>query len=286
MKKVALRYRYENLLLVISVISTVLILYFLYNFNYLVTIIAVLVALFYIRLYQGQYLGNSLQVSDKHFYRLKQVIEEKSNTLNVPEPKLFITQDPYPNAYTIGFKHPYSIVLSSSLVEDLTEEELDAVISHELGHVKFHHARISSIISPAGKDILVLTWIFGFWQRATELTADRISLSITETPRELITSLIKISVGTKFLSQIDEEALLGQSKEIQKSLFNKWGEYLNNHPYLTTRIRNILDLSKKLELPYYKGGKMFCVNCGKEVAVSAKFCPECGFNFKEMKGQK
>ena len=281
MSKIArAKYKHESLLLVISIVATISILYLLYDFNPLLTGVGIIFALFYIRLYQGQYLGNSLQVSSRHFYRLKQIIEARSKELKVPEPKLFISQDPYPNAYTIGFKHPYSIVLSSSLIEGLTEEELEATISHELGHVKFHHARISSIISPAGKDILVLTWIFGFWQRATELTADRVSLLMTDNPRALVTTLIKISVGMKFLDQIDEEALLGQSKEVQKNLFNKWGEFLNNHPYLTSRINNVLTLAKEQGLPYYKGGKMFCTSCGKEVSVSAKFCPECGFNFK------
>lgn len=280
------RYKYENLLLLISIVATVAILYFFYNFSPYFTAVIVIIGLFYIRLLQGQYLGNSLQVSEKHFYRLKQIIEKRAEELRVPEPKLFISQDPYPNAYTIGFKHPYSVVLNSSLVEGLTEEELEATISHELGHVKFHHARISSVISPAGKDILVLTWIFGFWQRATELTADRVSLLITENPRAMITTLIKVSVGTKFLEQIDEEELLGQSKEVQRSIFNKWGEFLVNHPYLTTRINNILNLAKEEGFPYHKGGKMFCVNCGTQVVISAKFCPKCGFNIRENLNSK
>lgn len=275
------KHRNENLLLFISVITTVTALYYFYHVNPVLTLVAIIITLFYIRLYQGQYLGNSLQVSSKHFYRLKQIVEDKSQYLKVPEPRLFITQDPAPNAYTLGYKHPYSIILTSSLIEQLTEEELEATIAHEFGHVKFHHARISSIISPAGKDILFLTWIFGFWQRSSEFTADNISLLTTENPRDLITALIKISIGSKFLNQIDEEALLGQSKEVKSSIFNRFGELLNNHPYLTSRINNVLTLSKKNGLTYYKGGKMFCTNCGNEVIVAAKFCPKCGFNFKQ-----
>lgn len=275
------RYKLEIFFLIFSIAATFIIVYIFYHFSPLITAILVIIMLFYIRLLQGQYLGNSLQVNNKHFYRLKQIIEVRSQELQVIEPKLFISQDPYPNAYTIGFKHPYSIVLNSSLVEALSEEELEAVIVHEMGHVKFSHARISSIISPAGQNILVLTWLFGFWQRATEFTADRVSLLVTENPRALITMLIKISVGTKFLDQIDEEELLEQSREVQKSIFNKWGEWLIDHPYLTSRINNILTLAKEQGLLYYKGGKMFCTNCGKQINVSAKFCPECGFNFRK-----
>lgn len=281
MSKIArTRYKHENLYLLISLVATVAIVYFFYHISPLVTAVIVIITLFYIRLTQGQYLGNALQVNSKHFYRLEQIVEAQAQDLRVKEPKLFIYQNPYPNAFTIGFKNPYSVVLSSSLVEALTEEELEAVIAHEMGHVRFSHARISSMISPAGQNILVLTWVFGFWQRATEFTADRVSLLVTENPRALITALIKISVGTKFLEQIDEEELLGQSKEVEKSIFNKWGEWLINHPYLTSRINNILNLAKEQQLPYYKGGKMYCTNCGKQVNVGAKFCPECGFNFR------
>lgn len=276
------KYKYENVLLFISIATTIAILYFFYDFNPLLTAVIVIFALFYIRLIQGQYLGNALQVSKKHFFRLKQIIEHQSELLKVKEPKLFIYQDPYPNAYTIGYKNPYSIVLSSSLVESLTEEELEAVICHELGHVRFNHSRISSIVSPAGKDIPFLTWIFSFWQRASELTADRVSLLTTENPRSLITALVKISIGPKFLEQIDEEELLNQSKEVQQTFLNKWGELLSNHPYLTRRIHNLLLWAKEEGLPYYKGGKMFCINCGTQISISVKFCPKCGFSIKRI----
>lgn len=275
--------RNETLILVITVVTIFALLYFFYGFNPLATLGLILLTFLYIRVTQGQYLGTSLQVSNKHFYRLKQIVEEQSKILHIKEPKVFITYDPYPNAFTIGYKSPYSIVLNSSLVENLTEEELEAVIAHELGHVKFNHPRISSIISPAGQNIFILTQIFGFWRRSSELTADRVSLLVTENPRALITSLIKISIGTKFFEKIDEEELLKQAQSVKESFFNKSGELLLDHPYLTKRINRLLLFAEEKGLPYYKGGKMFCTNCGKQVSVSAKFCPHCGNNMRATK---
>ena len=275
------RNRNEVFILIITVLIIFALLYFFYGFNPYATIGLILLTLIYIRITQGQYLGTSLQISDKHFYRLKQIVEEQSKVLKIKEPKLFITLDPYPNAFTLGYKSPYSVVLNSSLVEGLTEEELEAVIAHELGHIKFNHPRITSIVNPAGQNVFILTQIFGFWRRSTELTADRVSLLVTENPRALITALIKISVGTKFLEQIDEEELLKQSKMVKESIFNKSGELLLDHPYLTKRINRLLLLAKEKGLPYYKSGKMFCTNCGKEMNISAKFCPECGFDIRK-----
>ena len=165
----------ENLILLLTLITIFTLLYFFYDFNPLVTVGLILTTLIYIRIKQGQYLGTSLQVSNKHFYRLKQIIEEQSKKLNITEPKLFITMSPFPNAFTFGYKSPYAIVLNSSLIEGLTEDELEAVIAHELGHVKFHHSRIASLVNPAGQNIFLLSQIFGFWSRSAELTADRVA---------------------------------------------------------------------------------------------------------------
>jgi Zn-dependent protease with chaperone function len=275
------RHKFENLALVASVLVVFALLYFFYGLEPWITVGAILFTLFYIRLMQGQYLGNALQVTNKHFFRIKQIVEQQADKLHIREPKVFITQDPVPNAYTLGFYNPYTIVLSSGLVEGLTEAELEAVLAHELGHVKFHHSRISSLISPAGRDILLLNWIFGFWNRMSEISADTISLFVTENPRALITALVKISIGPRFLEQIDEEELLKQSKEVKQNHLNKWGELLNTHPYLTTRIHNLLSLAKQEALPYYKGGNMYCIHCGKTISVAAKFCPKCGVNLRK-----
>lgn len=271
------KHKFENLYLLLGILVLGAIIYFFYEFEPWITAGAIIVALFYIRLMQGQYLGNALEVNHKHFFRLKQIIEYQAKFLKVPEPKLFIYQDPIPNAYTLGFKHPYSVILSSSLVEGLTEEELEAVIAHEMGHVTFHHARISSIISPAGTNIPVFSLIFGFWNRASETSSDNISLMVTENPRALITGLTKISIGTKFLDLIDEDELLLQSKQIKQSLLNKWGELLNSHPYLTSRIYNVINRSGELGIPYIKTGKMHCIECGKKISIASRFCPKCGF---------
>jgi Zn-dependent protease with chaperone function len=277
---VVARHKFEYLYLLLGIIALGLIIYFFYEFEPLWTVIGLVVALLYIRLLQGQYLGNALEVNNKHFFRLKQIISNQSKMLNVPEPKLFISQDPYPNAYTLGFKNPYSVILTSSLVEGLTEEELESVIAHEMGHVKYHHARISSIITPTGNNIPVFSLIFGFWNRASETSADNIALSITENPRALITSLTKMGIGINFLNQIDEDELLTQSKEIKRSLFNKAGELLNTHPYLTSRIHNIINRSKEIGIFYAKTGKMYCPNCRKSISISSRYCIKCGFSIR------
>lgn len=59
--------------------------------------------------------------------------------LNFPV-DIYVRQNPTPNAYTMAMqgKKPF-IVLHSSLLELLSPEEVQAVIAHELGHLKCEH---------------------------------------------------------------------------------------------------------------------------------------------------
>src|ERR671939_1535321 len=59
-------------------------------------------------------------------------------TLGVDMPEMFVQQNPIVNAFTGGVERPV-IVLHSSLIERLTDEEVLAVIAHEVGHIHAEH---------------------------------------------------------------------------------------------------------------------------------------------------
>src|SRR2546430_14096629 len=59
-------------------------------------------------------------------------------TLGVDMPELFVQQNPIVNAFTGGVERPI-IVLHSSLIERLNDEEVLAVIAHEVGHIHAEH---------------------------------------------------------------------------------------------------------------------------------------------------
>src|SRR3982751_1813541 len=59
-------------------------------------------------------------------------------TLGVDMPELFVQQSPVVNAFTGGVERPI-IVLHSALLERLTDEEILAVVAHEVGHIHAEH---------------------------------------------------------------------------------------------------------------------------------------------------
>src|SRR5918911_3319531 len=59
-------------------------------------------------------------------------------TLGVDMPELFVQQSPIVNAFTGGVERPV-VVLHSSLIERLTDEEVLAVVAPEVGHIHAEH---------------------------------------------------------------------------------------------------------------------------------------------------
>jgi Zn-dependent protease with chaperone function len=114
-------------------------------------------------------------------------------------PELFVQQSPVVNAFTGGVKRPV-IVLHSSLIERLTDEEVLAVVAHEVGHIHAEHvlyltaARLIEALAGAAlasapvaaivTQILTGTMRAGLlaWARRAELSCDRAALLVTQDP--------------------------------------------------------------------------------------------------------
>ena len=85
-------------------------------------------------------LASSVRISEKQLPHLHQLLLDACRVLDLEPPEMYIQQNPVPNAYTFAMrgKQPF-IVLHTSLIDMLTPEEIQAVIAHELGHLKCEH---------------------------------------------------------------------------------------------------------------------------------------------------
>lgn len=213
----------------------------LFQISVYIILFTIILQLAYVLVTQRQLVGNSLVVSENQFTDINNITKENAEQFGITIPKVFITQDPYINAYTLGIKKPYAVVLTSALVESLTRDELDYVIGHEMGHIKFGHSRILSLISPIGRDIPFISWLYGSWQRNAEYTADRAGLVLTGKVKPALTAILKMAVGTKLARLVDADEVIKQIGEGNKGLFSKVGELILTHPYATNRIRSLVE---------------------------------------------
>src|SRR3954466_14899525 len=69
--------------------------------------------------------------------RLWRTVENLAITDGLPMPKVYIMDDPAPNAFATGRDYNHSVVCATSgLLEIMNDTELEGVMAHELSHVK------------------------------------------------------------------------------------------------------------------------------------------------------
>lgn len=79
--------------------------------------------------------------------RLYRIVENLSITTGTPMPKVYIVDDPAPNAFATGRDPEHAIVCATTgIMEILTDRELTGVMAHELGHVRNYDIRVSLIV--------------------------------------------------------------------------------------------------------------------------------------------
>ena len=70
------------------------------------------------------------------YVSLQEKVKETAHKLRIAEPKVGLIDDLLPNAFTVGYGQNTMIVFSLGLLNMLDLDELTAVASHELAHVK------------------------------------------------------------------------------------------------------------------------------------------------------
>lgn len=122
------------------------------------------------------YLASSLAVAmtgarqiekrdNPRFYR---IVENLTIATGMPMPKVYVIDDSAPNAFATGRDPRHAIVAATTgLIDMMNDNELEAVMAHELGHVKNYDIRIGMIafglVSAIGflADIVTRMMIFG-----------------------------------------------------------------------------------------------------------------------------
>ena len=91
-------------------------------------------------------LNGAQEIAKKDNPRLWRIVENLSITDGLPMPRVFIIDDPAPNAFATGRNPRKSAVcVTKGLLDIMTDTELEGVLAHEMGHVKNYDIRVSMI---------------------------------------------------------------------------------------------------------------------------------------------
>jgi Zn-dependent protease with chaperone function len=204
-------------------------------------------------------IASSILVSEKQLPHLHKLLIEACEILDLEAPQLYIQQNPTPNAYTFAMrgKQPF-VVLHTSLIEMLTPEEIQAVIAHELGHLKCEHGvyltmanlvvLAANMLPPWGTVLAqslqeqMLQWV-----RCAEFSCDRAALLAIQDPKVVMSVLMKLAGGSPTLApQLNLEAFIEQAKAYDSIGTDSLGEMLQTaqtaqltHPVPVIRAREI-----------------------------------------------
>jgi len=85
---------------------------------------------------------------DEHERRLVNVVEEMAIASGIPRPRIWVVPDEDPNAFATGRDAMAAhVAVTAGLLTTLDRDELQAVIAHELGHVKNLDMRLMTLLA-------------------------------------------------------------------------------------------------------------------------------------------
>ncbi|MDH6578707.1 M48 family metallopeptidase [Kitasatospora sp. MAP5-34] len=175
------------------------------------------------------FLATAVRTSERQFPELHAMVRDAAYVLDLKKvPELYVTQDPTVNAMCIGMDTPI-IVVTSGLVDLLDEEELRAVIGHEVGHAMSGHAVYRTMLLILTNIAGRIAWIplgslaitavitaLKEWFRKAELSCDRAGLLAGQDLQASMRGLMKLAGGHN-LAEMNVDAFLEQAEEYDKA---------------------------------------------------------------------
>ena len=87
------------------------------------------------------------QIEKSENPRLYRIVEKLAEDAKLPMPKIYVIEDPAPNAFATGRDPQHACVAATTgLLEIMDDKELRAVMGHEMSHVKNYDIRVNLIV--------------------------------------------------------------------------------------------------------------------------------------------
>ena len=221
-------------------------------------------------------MSGAKEIEKKDNPRLYNIVENLSITTGLPMPKVYVVDDPAPNAFATGRDPKHAAVAATTgLMDIMSDKELTAVMAHEMSHVKNYDIRVSMIVfglvcviglisdfafrmmfygsrrrdhegSPVGYVLILIAAVLSPFvatlaqmavSRQREYLADASAVSITRYPEGMIDALKKLqSHSQPMRSQNIAAESMYINNPLRKGFFSN---LLSSHPPLEKRIERL-----------------------------------------------
>jgi heat shock protein HtpX len=218
-------------------------------------------------------------VSKEEYPKLHEIVERLSTKNGLPKPKVAMVNSRVPNAFATGKSAKSSLVaVTTGILDLLDDDELEAVVAHELSHVRSRDVLVLTLVSvfstvawylaqfgffgglqtrnrnTAGTTVIVvlvaiITWIVSFLiiraiSRYREYSADRGGAIMTGKPDKLANALLKISgkIGSIPPKELEHVQKLNAFFIIPALSGSSIANLFSTHPPVEKRVQKLMEM--------------------------------------------
>lgn len=214
--------------------------------------------------------------------KLFEMVERLAAKADLPMPKVYVIPNPQPNAFATGRNPDHAAVaVTQGLMQMLNEREIQAVLAHEIAHVKHRDILIGTIVGTMAGAISSLAWMAKWGMilgggrdnqqnpivllvlaivtpivallvqmavsRSREYDADRLAGELVDDPMALASALEKIHRGVQALPMDAGPAtahlfIASPLAGTGKSLMNLF----STHPPMETRVQRLTEQAERM----------------------------------------
>jgi len=101
------------------------------------------------------------QIKKEEYPKFYRTVENLAIGAGLPLPKIYVINDPSPNAFATGRDPKHAVVAASTgLLDIMNDTELEGVIAHELSHIKNYDIRLAGVIAVLVGFVAILSDLF------------------------------------------------------------------------------------------------------------------------------
>jgi len=110
--------------------------------------------------------AGELSFEDQSHKRFRNTVTEMALASGLPMPKTYVIADPAPNAFATGRDPAHSVVVvTQGLLDTMNREELQAVVAHEMGHIKTYDILTMTVVTVLVGTVSILSdWAVRTWR--------------------------------------------------------------------------------------------------------------------------
>jgi heat shock protein HtpX len=212
------------------------------------------------------------------YQRVAPIVGELTRRMSIPMPKLWLIPDDSPNAFATGRnpKHA-SVAFTTGILSLMTDEEIEGVVAHELGHVLHRDILISSVAATIASAITFLSRMVYFFgprsrdeeegggafggfvtmllapiaalliqmaiSRTREYDADEASAKYTGKPQQLISALQKLETYSRRIP-MDATPATAHLFIVQPFTGESLQRLFSTHPSTADRVRRLQEMTR------------------------------------------